>query len=688
MPLDLARLENVKTANGKTTAACPACREAGHDKAGNHLFMKPDGGFGCVAYPGDRPHRQRIAQLAGLQEPYRQPSAPSPAPAKRPPRTWPDAQTAAEAIAPEGYQLADLYLYGSDRAVARYENGTAKTFRQLHREATGWTTGAAAGQWPLFGKVPDNGVVFVGEGEKAVQAAESIGLPAVTSAGGCSSPAKTDWTPLAGREVVILPDADEPGEKYAAEVETILARLDPPARVRIVRLPDLPPSGDLADFLDARDATEPEQLKAEIERIAASGTAEAEVVEDAEPRQQIKPWQQVDASHVREAIAGTLLADMVSVLQAVTIPPLPLEITLPKALALAGTALSQPIDFDPQTDTRRGLDLARVVIATSGGQACNVWAVIVAPSGTGKDIGYLPNRITNKAGLALGHSGSAEGLADALITNGAGLLTLSELQNYLNPHRWEHSACSFLTQAFNIAHAKVALSKRNGGSRDIRYCVPSILANVQEEVIAAVSDRILLDSGFFPRFLVSHYAATQSWRPNAADVDISPLQDAFDVYRQIRARVTVPQDYLQDVLDEFVHHGASIPSHYNRLINEYGARFAVMLAASPDNPLAVEITPDHWRSAGIMIRWFYAMAERVLSRLGETRRVRVMEDRLGRMLDFIRKHPKGIDKRTFSQVFHRGSTAEERDKDIRELADRGAILILREGRRTILVGAK
>ena len=688
MPLDLARLENVRTASGKTTAACPACREAGHDKAGNHLFVKPDGGFGCVAYPGDRPHRQRIAQLAGLQEPQRQPSAPAPAPAKRQPRTWPDAQTAAEAIAPNGHQLADLYLYGLDRAVARYENGPGKTFRQLHREDAGWTTGAAAGQWPLFGKVPDNGVIFIGEGEKVVQAAETIGLPAVTSAGGCSSPAKTDWTPLAGREVVILPDADEPGEKYAAEVESILASLDPPARVRIVRLPDLPPSGDLADFLDARDATEPAQLKAEIERLSAIGPPEAEVVEDTQPRQQLQPWQQVDASHVREAIAGTLLADMVSVLQDVTIPALPLEITLAKALALAGTALSQPVDFDPKTETRRGLDLARVLIATSFGQACNVWAVIVAPSGTGKDIGYLPSRIANKAGLALGHSGSAEGLADALITNGAGLLTLSELQNYLNPHRWEHSACSFLTQAFNIAHAKVALSKRTGGSRDIRYCVPSILANVQEEVIAAVSDRILLDSGFFSRFLVSHYAATQSWRPNAADVDISPLQDAFDVYRQIRARVTVPQDYLQDVLDEFVHHGASIPSHYNRLVNEYGARFAVMLATNPDSPFAVEISPDHWRRAGIMIRWFYAQAERVLSRLGETRRVRVMEDRLGRMLDFIRKHPKGIDKRTFSQVFHRGSTAEERDKDIRELADRGAILILREGRRTILVGAK
>jgi len=146
MPLDLSRLANVKTTANKTTAACPACREAGRDKAGDHLFVKPDGGFGCVAYPGDRSHRQRIAQLAGLQEPQRQPSAPSPAPAKRPPRTWPDAQTAAEAIAPDGYQLAALYLYGSDRAVARYENETDKTFRQIHRAGTRWTTGAAAGQ--------------------------------------------------------------------------------------------------------------------------------------------------------------------------------------------------------------------------------------------------------------------------------------------------------------------------------------------------------------------------------------------------------------------------------------------------------------------------------------------------------------------------------------------------------------
>ena len=685
MPLDLARLENVKTANGKTTAACPACREAGHDKAGNHLFMKPDGGFGCVAYPGDRPHRQRIAQLAGLQEPYRQPSAPSPAPAKRPPRTWPDAQTAAEAIAPEGYQLADLYLYGSDRAVARYENGTAKTFRQLHREATGWTTGAAAGQWPLFGKVPDNGVVFVGEGEKAVQAAESIGLPAVTSAGGCSSPAKTDWTPLAGREVVILPDADEPGEKYAAEVETILARLDPPARVRIVRLPDLPPSGDLADFLDARDATEPEQLKAEIERIAASGTAEAEVVEDAEPRQQIKPWQQVDASHVREAIAGTRLETMVQVLAAVTVPPLPLRITLPKAIALAGCALAQPLEHDRKTEERRGLDLARNVISTAGGQLCNIWVCIVGPSGCGKDVGNLPFRIALEHGVAIGHAGSAEGLADAYTTNGAGLMVLSELQPYLDPRSWQHKATGFLTQAWNQCQAKIVLSSRSGEPRDIRYCAPSLIAAVQPAVLAATGDTLLMDSGFLPRFVFSYLPEIQSWRPNTSPVDLAPLSSSFRAYRQMKAgRIAVPPGYLQDVMDELLAHDAPIPGHYNRLINEIGPRLAVMLAADPNRPHTVEITADHWQRVAVLVRWFYGMAEAVLATIGEGAHVKKMEDRLDRMLSWIKKHPNGVSKRHFSRSFHRGSTADERDKDLRELQDRGLISIAAIGQKTML----
>lgn len=51
--------------------------------------------------------------------------------------------------------------------------------------------------------------------------------------------------------MVILPDNDEPGRRYAQAVVSILQRLSPPARVRIVELSGLPPKGDLFDWVDA-----------------------------------------------------------------------------------------------------------------------------------------------------------------------------------------------------------------------------------------------------------------------------------------------------------------------------------------------------------------------------------------------------------------------------------------------------
>jgi len=43
-----------------------------------------------------------------------------------------------------------------------------------------------------------------------------------TSPDGAGAASKADWRPLAGRRVMIWPDADEPGEKYAASVAAIL----------------------------------------------------------------------------------------------------------------------------------------------------------------------------------------------------------------------------------------------------------------------------------------------------------------------------------------------------------------------------------------------------------------------------------------------------------------------------------
>lgn len=70
MPLDIERLEKVRTSGGRITARCPACAEAGGDRKGEHLYVAADGRFGCVLFPGKEgtAHRKRIWALAHRQE--------------------------------------------------------------------------------------------------------------------------------------------------------------------------------------------------------------------------------------------------------------------------------------------------------------------------------------------------------------------------------------------------------------------------------------------------------------------------------------------------------------------------------------------------------------------------------------------------------------------------------------------
>ncbi|UZF92073.1 DUF927 domain-containing protein [Bosea sp. NBC_00550] len=70
---------------------------------------------------------------------------------------------------------------------------------------------------------PDAAVV-VCEGEKAADAAAKIYPKSVviTSSGGSHAAAKSDWSPVSGRKVLIWPDNDEPGRKYAQAVAKTL----------------------------------------------------------------------------------------------------------------------------------------------------------------------------------------------------------------------------------------------------------------------------------------------------------------------------------------------------------------------------------------------------------------------------------------------------------------------------------
>jgi hypothetical protein len=92
-------------------------------------------------------------------------------------------------------------------------------------------------------------LVIVTEGEKKADLVPSLfpGYLGTTSMGGARAAKLSDWTPLVGRMVIIWPDHDEPGRRYAQDVAA-LATAAGAASVAIVTVPAGWPEGwDIAD---------------------------------------------------------------------------------------------------------------------------------------------------------------------------------------------------------------------------------------------------------------------------------------------------------------------------------------------------------------------------------------------------------------------------------------------------------
>jgi hypothetical protein len=153
----------------------------------------------------------------------------------------------------------------------------AKDIRPIALHLNGWRIEGMPVPRPLY-RLPELANaerVFVVEGEKAADAARSIGLVATTSPHGAASTGKADWSPLAGKECVILPDNDDAGRKYADDVAAALSALTPPAQVRIVDLATLPdgspmPAGsDIVEWIAGHgEAAEPATIAANVVAVA------------------------------------------------------------------------------------------------------------------------------------------------------------------------------------------------------------------------------------------------------------------------------------------------------------------------------------------------------------------------------------------------------------------------------------
>jgi hypothetical protein len=283
----------------------------------------------------------------------------------KPPVTYQTARAAIEALerklgersARWDYQDAQGKLVG---VIVRWDKASGKDIRPVALIDGQWIIGGMPEPRPLY-RLPDLAStkrVFITEGEKAADAARVIGLTATTSAHGSPSAIKTDWSPVAGKECVILPDHDEPGDKYADTVAAILLKLVPPAVVKTVRLPELPDHGDIADWVDARPNADGDELRGQVEAMAD----EAEVIQPDPPKAHIERFKPFPTANLPEPIRGFVEAGAKAIGCDITYLVLPL---LSALAALIGNT--------------RCIQLKRGWTAPS-----IIWTVIVGESGTSK----------------------------------------------------------------------------------------------------------------------------------------------------------------------------------------------------------------------------------------------------------------------------------------------------------------
>ncbi len=87
--------------------------------------------------------------------------------------------------------------------------------------------------------------ILIVEGEKCATVSVPQGFPffLTTWSGGAHAVTRTDWTPLAGREVTIWPDADKPGREAAYKIKAQLPL------AKILKIEGKPAGWDIADAL-------------------------------------------------------------------------------------------------------------------------------------------------------------------------------------------------------------------------------------------------------------------------------------------------------------------------------------------------------------------------------------------------------------------------------------------------------
>ncbi len=323
----------------------------------------------------------------------------------QPGRAYHDAVRAAAAAIrsklPAGVTIPDepiTYHYqNSDGSVAgvimRWDRSDGeKEIRPLSESSNGWVAKAMSAPRPLYRlqAVTQAEIVYICEGEKAVEAVESFGLVATTSAGGSNSAAQTDWSALDGKIVVILPDNDQPGEKYLTKVVEQIAKQAPSATTKVARIkdvwPEIPDKGDAADWSEHFCGQSGEWFRQQLETAvkaltvvsdAAPKVSTPSVPRDSDDWPDLIPFDDPDRVRLNPDVLPVSIRDMVKqVSEHTETPP---EMATMVALGATATATMRKFEVEIEPGFRQPTNLYLCVVMPPGNRKSAVFRQMIDP---------------------------------------------------------------------------------------------------------------------------------------------------------------------------------------------------------------------------------------------------------------------------------------------------------------------
>jgi hypothetical protein len=217
-------------------------------------------------------------------------------------------------------------------------------------------------------------VVYIPEGEKDVDRLISLGLVATCNPGGVGKWKAEYSNPLRDRLVAIFPDNDEVGQEHALTVVRSLFGIT--KALKIINLPDLPPKGDISDWLDAGGTHE--QL---IELVKTAPMfqphAGCPLVLKAEEWGTIEPLGIISVPPFPvDALPGVLAEFVAAEAEATQTPP---DLAAMLSLAVCAAAVAKKVEVQVRNEWLEPVNLFTVTVLEPGNRKSAVFAHTTSP---------------------------------------------------------------------------------------------------------------------------------------------------------------------------------------------------------------------------------------------------------------------------------------------------------------------